>query len=83
METARMNLIPNAGDWWKLWSIRFIAIATALAAGTATIPELPASIQALLPHWFQQGLASLTVVSGIFAGIARVIKQTNVGNGSQ
>jgi len=74
------QLIPNANDWWKLWSIRFIALAGALALSLSAVQALPLSTQALFPDWFKQALAVGTAIATIAAGIARVLKQTLPGD---
>ncbi len=66
-----MKLIPDAGSWHKLWSVRLALTAAMLSA-----------IELILPLWsdaFPPRLfAILSTLVGVAAAIARVIKQPNL-----
>jgi hypothetical protein len=67
-----MNLIPNASQAWRMWSVQIMALV-AVVQGIWT--QIPDDIKATLPPTFIQWLtAGMTVV-----GIAvRVVQQSGL-----
>src|SRR3546814_14103213 len=73
-----MNLIDNANQWLRLWSMRW-AIATAfLAAIPAAYVVLPSDWLQAIPVWIKTTLALATLVSAGATGVARLHKQSNL-----
>lgn len=64
-----MQLIDNAGDAWKMWSMRIYAIITAIGLFWSFLPQ---PVLDLIPP-----TAMLYIVGGLGAlgALARVIKQ--------
>ena len=72
-----MNLIDNARDWWKMWSVQLAALAGVVAAYLAANPDVTQSLLNLLPEGPARVLASAGVgvfVFGLATG-ARLVKQ--------
>lgn len=65
---VKVKLIENASAWHRLWSIRFIIMATAFGALEASLPLFKGSIPDF--HY-----AALSTVCALLAGISRVVKQ--------
>ncbi|QMV32640.1 hypothetical protein F1_00011 [Ralstonia phage Heva] len=63
-----MNLIENAGQWHKLWSIRFALLSAMLAAAEAALPLWSGLVP---PHVF----ATLSTLCGIASAVSRVVQQ--------
>ena len=73
-----MQLIDNANQWTKLWSMRW-AIATAfLAAIPAAYIVLPDDWLPAIPQWIKAVLALATLFSAGATGVARLLKQSNL-----
>jgi hypothetical protein len=67
-----MTLIPNWRDVMKhAWSVRFIILAVVLSALDALLPFVGLPIA-------PGPLAALSAVSGVMAGIARIVAQRRV-----
>ena len=67
-----MNLIPNAGDWYKLWSVRVLAVIGLLPIIWQQIPDdIKANLPPSLVYWVTSALAVLAIV-------LRVVKQANL-----
>ena len=66
-----MQLIPEAGQATKLWSIRLAVISAALAAAEASLPLW----QGVVPDGVFAGLSSVVAVA---AAVARVVRQRNI-----
>lgn len=67
-----MQLIPDAKNASKLWSIRLAALSAILAALEASLPMW----QGVIP---QGAFAALSSTVAIAAAVARVIKQEGLG----
>jgi hypothetical protein len=76
----KAHLVPEAREWWRLWSMRLNAIGLAILAYVQFDPigalsvfnMMPAAVRAALPEHF------LTVLALFFFGLAmlaRVVKQ--------
>lgn len=71
-DSIKDNLIPNAADWWKLWSVRIFAAVGLLPVIWQQIPDdIKASLPPSLIYWTTSALA----VAGI---VARVIQQSKL-----
>jgi hypothetical protein len=66
-----MQLIPEAGQATKLWSIRLAITSAALAAAEASLPLW----QGVVPGGVFAGLSSVVAVA---AAVARVVRQRNI-----
>lgn len=64
----RIKLIESATHWHRLWSIRFILLATVFGALELSLPLW----RGVLPDL---QFAALSTVCTLLAGISRVIKQ--------
>lgn len=70
-------LIPEARQWWRLWSVRLLAAAAAIDALQLLplVGYVPRPIADLLPH------ATLEIVQGVLliaALVARFVKQSKL-----
>lgn len=70
------RLVPEARDWWRLWSARFIALVIAIDALTLSpvLGMMPASVRGINPHVFDV----LQMVLMMAALIARFVRQKKV-----
>jgi hypothetical protein len=67
--------VDNWKDWWKMWSVRLLAVIVALQVVWETKPEL---VTALMPaEWVPRTTMALALV----AAVSRVLKQTAVSSG--
>ncbi len=78
-----MELTSFAGQWHKLWSIRFLLIAGFFAGLTQVYPTLPGDWVAYLPNWFKAALGFTGIFFGGLSGISVVIKQAGIGDDSR
>lgn len=74
-------LIDNAGQWWRMWSVRLAALAGVIAAYLAANPDQTQALLAVLPDGPLRALASIGI--GVFVfGLAtgtRLAKQVKRG----
>jgi hypothetical protein len=69
-----MQLIENAGQWYKMFSVQFMALAAALQAAWPMIPEnIKASFPPSVVHWVSVAL----LVAGIFG---RLVQQPSLAS---
>lgn len=75
-EWIRNHLVPEATEWWRLWSARLIVAALTIDALSISpiIGMLPEEVRAINPAVFDAVQMAL-VVCALFA---RVIKQPEV-----
>ena len=73
-----MKLINNAGQWHRLWSVRFILLTALFSAIIAAYNNLPSDWLPLLPGWLKKGIALADLASAGLAGLSRVIKQESL-----
>lgn len=77
-------LIDNAGEWWRMWSVRLAALAGVVAAYLAANPDQTQSLLDVLPDGPLRVLASIGI--GVFVfGLAtgtRLVKQPEKDSGS-
>lgn len=77
-------LIDNAGQWWRMWSVRLAALAGVVAAYLAANPDQTQSLLDVLPDGPLRVLASIGI--GVFVfGLAtgtRLVKQPEKDSGS-
>lgn len=66
-----MKMIPEAKQWYRLWSVRLAVLSAVMSACEALIPLW----QPHIPPGVFAGLATLV---GIAAAIARTIKQESL-----
>lgn len=71
----KVELVNNAKNWWKWWSMRFILISTFCSGAIAAYIILPPDFLPQIPTWFKQGLGLTAVLSAGAAAIARPIRQ--------
>lgn len=77
-------LIDNAGQWWRMWSVRLAALAGVVAAYLAANPDQTQSLLDVLPDGPMRVLASIGI--GVFVfGLAtgtRLVKQPEKDSGT-
>jgi len=74
-----MNLIDNASQWHKLWSVRLAIITAVLSAVgviTSAYVAMSPALKDALPDWVPTLVALLSFVAAAGTGIARVVRQT-------
>lgn len=69
------QLVDNARDWHRWWSMRWIIIAGALEGVRIGWPSLPPEWVAALPAWVPHYLGLATITALALAGAGRVVKQ--------
>jgi len=73
-----MKLVSHAGIWHKLWSIR-LGIAAALMKGAdEAYRSMHPDWAAHLPQWLLGGLGYASLMTGMAATVAVVVKQANL-----
>jgi len=73
-----MQLISNANQWHRLWSIRFAILSAVFGALTTAYAALPADWLPAIPQWAKLAMAAGTLSSSVAAAIARVVQQTSM-----
>jgi hypothetical protein len=74
-----MKLIANWRErWWKLWSIRFHALATAVTAYLWASPDMVISVLVQVPAKLRVGII---VAVFLVITISRLMKQKEVSDG--
>lgn len=81
----RLRLIDTWKSFWRMWSIRFTAIGTALLTYLIASPDmilsawnvLPADLKAFIPVDYSLYISIALLVLGI---ISRIIKQEKIPN---
>lgn len=68
-----MRLVDDAGNFWRWWSMRLLALLGVLTTAWAAIPD---ETKAMLPEWVPP-LVQLVIVLGTMW--ARVYKQKDMG----
>lgn len=76
IQWVRDHLVPEAREWWRLWSTRFLGMALAIDALTLApvMGMMPASVRAVNPVVFD-GLQMVFVGAAL---IGRFIRQKKV-----
>lgn len=67
-----MQLIENAGKWWRMFSVQAMAIAAALQAAWVTVPD---ELRSTLPPHLVQWVSLVLLIAGIFG---RLVQQPAV-----
>lgn len=75
MKLAKPKLVPNARDWHRFWSVRFIAISAGFSAMVVAYGTLPHDWLPYLPVDAKRWLSVGALVAAGLAGVARVIQQ--------
>lgn len=73
-----MNLIDEAAQWKKLWSMRFIIATAFFSAVIAAYVLMPDDWLPAIPQWVKGVLALTDLACAGAAGVSRVIKQENL-----
>lgn len=68
------QLIANAGQWHKLWSVRLALAGSALNAAAIGWTVFQGAVHPMV-------YASVNMVLGVAVAIARVLQQPNLGPG--
>lgn len=71
-------MVPDIKDWKKWWSMRFIILTTIFSSASVTYMALPARWADKVPDWAIMVLTGGSLVTGIAAGVARVVHQKNL-----
>lgn len=71
----KVQLVADAADWHRWWSLRWIAVSAFCSAAVAAYAILPADFLPIIPVWVKQGLGLGAVLSAGAAGVARVVQQ--------
>jgi hypothetical protein len=68
----KLQLIENAGKWWRMFSVQAMGIAMALQGAWATVPDdLKAPLPPTLVNWVSIGLL-------LFGIVGRLVQQPAV-----
>lgn len=71
-----MRLIDNAGSLWhRFWSLRLAILTTIFGSITAAYLTLPSDWLPSIPAWLKEAVSYGTILTAIFSGVSRVIKQ--------
>lgn len=76
IERAKQRLVPEAREWWKLWSARLLGLALFIDALTLSpvLAMMPASVRAINPGIFD----ALQMVLVAAALAARFVRQSKL-----
>lgn len=72
----KLKVVPNAKNWHKWWSMRFIALSTMFSSAIVAYATIPHEWLPYISVEFKQWLAVGALVSAALAGGARVVQQT-------
>lgn len=76
VENSKFKFIDNVDKWWKLWSIRFGIIGTAILAFPDTVYQVWLTIPAdIRPEFLTEHIDKLGMIMMIASVLSRVIKQ--------
>lgn len=75
MGSAKVNLIPNASQWHRLWSMRFAIASAAFSSAAGAWALMPTDWQPHIPGWGKWALVGVGVLLPALAGVSRVIEQ--------
>lgn len=75
-----MQLISEASQWHRLWSIRFAIMSAIFGAIPTAYMALPPDWLPVIPGWVKLLLAAGSVSTAAASSVARVVKQANVGS---
>lgn len=73
-----MTLIPNVGQWHRLWSLRFSILSAFFSSVVIAYNNLPADWISIIPHWMKEICSVGALISAGLAAISRVVKQENL-----
>ncbi|PXV60902.1 hypothetical protein SAMN04487785_1134 [Dyella jiangningensis] len=73
-----MELITNARQWHRLWSIRFAILSAVFGALATAYAALPADWLPAIPSWAKLAMAGGTLTSSVAAAVARVVQQSSL-----
>lgn len=76
------DLVDDAKDWKRWWSMRWIIISAFCSAAAAAYVLLPADWLPAIPLVVKQALGIGAVFSAGAAGVARVVKQKKPAEGA-
>ena len=71
----RFELVQDAKNWWKWWSMRFTLVSLFCSGAIAAYVVLPADFLPEIPVWFKQTLGITAVLSAGAAAVTRPIRQ--------
>jgi hypothetical protein len=71
----KLELVDNASEWKRWWSMRWIIAATVIESLRLGWPSIPPEWVSGLPTWIPQLLGLATLASLVGAGVSRVLKQ--------
>lgn len=70
-----IRLAPDASQWHRLWSMRFIIAAAFFSSVIAAYAVLPADWLPAIPQWIKGAMAIADLSCAGAAGVSRVIDQ--------
>lgn len=75
MPIAKMELVDNAHQWKRWWSMRWIILTAVIDSVALAWAALPADWTAPFPDWIRVVLASMALSTTTAAAVSRVLKQ--------
>jgi hypothetical protein len=75
MAVKKIQLVDNARQWHRWWSMRWIILTVVVASVAPAYAALPADWLPEIPGWLKAGFAYATIVTAAAAGVSRVVKQ--------
>lgn len=73
-----MELISNANQWHRLWSMRFSILAAFFGAIVTAYATLPGDWLPAIPNWAKFALAGGTLLTPALAAVSRIVKQPSL-----
>lgn len=70
-----MELVHDARNWYKWWSMRFIMMSAFAQAVIVAYATLPADWLPEIPSKLKVGMAMFALVTAGFAAVARTVRQ--------
>ena len=71
----KLQLVENASEWKRWWSMRWTIAAVAFSAAVVAYTELPPDWKELVPASVKVWCSLGAMFSSVAAGVSRVIKQ--------
>lgn len=64
-----MKLVPDAGNWWRWFSIQAMVLASALQGAWLFVPD---DLRTGIPEWLAQTITVVILLAGV---VGRVVDQ--------
>lgn len=75
MAVKKIQLIDNASQWHRLWSMRWMILTVMVASVGPAYMALPADWLPAMPNWLKAVFAYATIFTAAAGAASRLVKQ--------